>query len=262
MIEPSKLPTGAIHVPAPDSVPHATARARFDQMTVQQSVDWHKAAPADGDMIGNDLCGNCVQAWDYQEIRLRRANSAGDTWKPTQADAIGRYSYMTGYNPITGQPDVGTSTAADTLDFCTKGIRINPQLLDIPHWALLDPANVPHMKIAIAQFGPIAWTFNLPRAWQNLNWSVAPGSGPDWVPGSWEPGTGVAEHRVGSGKYDGDWFTLRTYGRDLVVHPEALKRYLIGAEVRISRDWCETTGLAPSGLNFDELMADRLRLAP
>lgn len=254
-----KLPTGANHTPAPDHVPNLAARARLDLMQASTSCDWHKAAPVDGDMLGNDTSGCCVEAWDFQEERLRLANAMGSAWKPTKTLVWGRYSKMTGFSPTTGQPDVGTDTAADTADLCTHGLQINDQLLDIPHWAILDPANVEHMKLAIEYCGAVAWTLNLPKAWQSLDWSLTPGTGPEWEPGSWEPGASF--HRVGSGKFDGDWFTARTYGRDLPVHPDAVKLYVVAAEVRISRRWLTATGLTPSGLDFDALMADRARLA-
>ena len=252
--------TGANHTRPPPAVPLLAARARLDLMAVAKSCDWHANAPADGDDLGNSTAGCCVEAWDAQEVCLRMANAMGSTWRPTKADVIPRYSRMTGYDPVTGVPDVGTDTAADTADLCTKGFRVNEQLLDIPHWTLIDPANMDHLKIAVEYCCAVALTLNLPKAWQNLDWSVAPGNGSEWQPGTWEPG--ASQHRVGSGKFDGDFFVVRTWGRDLVVHPEALKRYLLAAEVRISRiTWVEATGLAPSGLDWDELMADRIRLS-
>jgi hypothetical protein len=229
-------------------------RARLDLMTAPAAADWHRAAPADGDALGNDGCGCCVEAWDYQEERIRLANATGSTWKPTAAMVLARYSRLTGYDPGTGQPDLGTDTALDSADLCSKGLQINDQLLDVPHWTLLDPANLTHIKIAVAQLGAVALTLNLPIALQDLDFDKAPGSGPDWVPGSW------GMHRVGSGKYDGDTLTIRTWGLDKPVHPETLKLILVAVEARVSQRWLTATGLAPSGLDMDALMADRARL--
>jgi len=246
---------GAIHRAPPASVPLLAARARLDLMTAPKSVDWHAAAPANGDALGNDKAGCCVEAWDFQEECLRLANAMGSPWRPTAGMVMARYVRLTGYDPATGQPDDGTDTAADTADLCRKGLEINDQLLDVPHWTLLDPANLEHMKIAVAHFGAVAMTLNLPIALQDMDFAKAPGAGPDWVPGSW------GMHRVGSGTYDGDVFTIRTWGLDKPVHPETLKLILVAAEARVSQRWLTATGLAPSGLDMDALMADRTRLA-
>lgn len=254
-IDPSNLRLGAIHTQPAAHVPLLAARARLDLMTAPPSVDWHKALPANGDALGNDTIGLCVEAWDYQEEALRLANSMGSTWRPTSDMVLARYSRLTGYDPTTGQPDDGTDTAADTADLCSTGLQINDQLLDVPHWTLLDPANVEHMKIAAAHLGAVAMTLALPIALQDLDFDRAPGAGPDWVPGSW----GV--HRVGSGKYDGDTFVIRTWGLDRPVHPDTLKLILLAAECRVSRRWIAATGLSPSGLDFAQLDADRLKLA-
>lgn len=252
---PEIMRLGAIHTQPPAHIPLLAARARLDLMAAPKSVDWHKAAPADGDALGNDNAGCCVPAWDYQEECLRVANAMGSTWRPTSDMVIARYSRLTGYDPATGQPDDGTDTAMDSADLCTRGLQINSQLLDVPHWTLLDPANLGHMKIAIAHFGAVAITLNLPIALQDLDFDRAPGAGPDWVPGSW------GLHRVGSGKYDGDVFTIRTWGLDKPVHPDMLKLILVAAECRVSMRWLTATGLAPSGMDFAQLEADSAKLA-
>lgn len=241
---------GAIHRAAPSGVPFLSARARLSRMTPPKSVDWHLKCPPDGDALGNDLYGCCVPAETYREIQMRRANAWGDTWKPTEADVLARYAALTGFNVATGQPDQGTDTAAETADYCTRGVRLDSQTVDIPHWTLIDPTKTNDMKLAIAHLCAIALTAALPIGSQDMDFAKPPGSGPDWVAGSW----GV--HRILSGKYDGDVFTIRTWGLDYPVHPEWMQRYVIAAEVRVSRTWTQATGLTPSGLDWDGLIAD------
>jgi hypothetical protein len=255
------LRTGAIHTPAPGHVPAFQDRVTISAMQASKSVDWHKAFPGEGDALGNDRAGACVEAWDMVEEAMRINNAMGANWRPTADLVLGRYSAETGYDPVTGTPDPGTDTAADTSLLCTKGVWVNPQLLDIPFWVTLDPTNPEHMRLAIEHCGPIAWTVNLPAAWQPLDWSVTPQNTADWVPGSWDS-SGSAYHRIGSGKFDDDWFTARSWGLDLPVHPEALAipGLLVAAELRISLRWLSATGLTPSGLSQDALMADRTRL--
>jgi hypothetical protein len=246
---------GAIHTPLPSYVPMLNERARLDLMTVPKEADWFKGAPPDGDALANDQYGCCVPAEDYQEIRLRRANAAGDTWKPTASLVLARYARMTGFNLVTGTPDEGTDTSVDTIDYCSKGIQVNSQTLDVPHVAILNKDNRNDMKIAVAHLCAVAATLALPLALQDEDFSRPPGTGPSWVPGSW------GLHRVLFGKLIDDTFFMRSWGNDYEVHPEIMDLILLAAETRISRNWLETTGLAPSGLSWDDLMLDRAKLA-
>jgi hypothetical protein len=226
-------------------------------MPVPTSRDWFRFCPADGDALGNDTVGCCVPAATFQGIRLRRAVAWNDGWKPTRDMVLDRYARLTGFDPVTGQPDNGTDTAAETLDYCTRGIQIgeNDNFLDIPHVCMLAPANRAHMKLAVFMFGAVDMTLNLPLAVQDGDFSRAPGTGSDWVAGSW------GAHRVLSGAFDGDVFVIRTWGQDKPVHPEFLDRFLLGCEARISRVWLTATGETPPGMDWDGLMADSERLA-
>jgi hypothetical protein len=104
---------GAIYRPAPPFVRPFHHTAGLVRLTAPSSADWHAKAPANGDALGNDQYGCCVEAADYQIIRLRRANAWGDTWKPTKDMLLTRYGGETGFDPQTGLPDEGTDTATD-----------------------------------------------------------------------------------------------------------------------------------------------------
>lgn len=246
---------GALHRSAPASVPHLDTRARLSLMVAPPSADWFSACPADGDTLGNDRVGDCVEVTDYRIIQVRRANAWGDAWKPTEDQCLARYAALTGFDPITGQPDNGTPTDVDMTDWCTKGIRLDTQNLDVPHWTVVDPQNVQHVNLAIAHGGPVAITINLPLGAQNLDWNVAPGTGADWAPGSW------GAHRVLAGKYDGETRTVRTWGRDIIMHPEFWARYVISCDLAISREWLTATGLTPAGMDWGALTADAVKLS-
>ena len=86
--------------------------------------------------------------------------------------------------------------------------------------------------------------------------SKAPGTGPDWAPGSW------GGHRVMCGKYDGTVRTIRTWGVDVAVHPEFWAAYVVAVDATISHEWLTTTGLTPLGLDFDALRADMAYIQP
>jgi hypothetical protein len=63
-----------------------------------------------------------------------------------------------------------------------------------------------------------------------------------------------------SGKYDGDILTVRTWGIDIVVHPEWWSRYVLAVDTTLSRQWMRSTGLAPSGLDWEALETDIVSL--
>jgi hypothetical protein len=248
------MKTGAIHQPTPAAVANLATRARLDLMLAPTACDWFAKCPADGNMLGNDTHGNCVEVTDFRIIQVRRANAWRDTWAPTTNMCLDRYAALTGFDPATGLPDNGTDTTIDMTNWCTKGIRLDTQNVDVPHWCTVDPHNVQHVNLAIAHTGPVAVTFNLPIGAQSLDWSKAPGTSADWKAGSW------GAHRIPAGKYDGSERTIRTWGRDLLVHPDFWDAYCLAVDVTVSREWLSATGLAPSGLDFDALEQDVLRL--
>lgn len=244
---------GAIHQPTPMAIQPLGARASLHLMTPPVEADWFSKCPADGDMLGNDKLSNCVPIADYRVIQTRIANTQGYTPLFDETLVNLRYTKLTGYDPLTGQPDDGTRTAQDMVDWCQNGIQINSQLTDVPLWATVAPLDNDHLAIAIAHCGPCPVTFRLPLAAQDTSlWSKPPGQGSSWLPGTW--GT----HRVVVGAFIGQVRTVRTWGEDVVVHPDFWRKYVIAVDVTLSKStWFDTTGLAPSGLDWDALLADK-----
>ncbi len=242
---------GAIHRPAPLAVRPLNRRASLHLMSPPPAADWHQKAPADGNQLANDRYGCCVEVADYQLIRLHRANAFGDQWKPTVPMVLTRYSMLTGFNAITGQPDAGTDTVSDLTNWCSRGIRLDSQNLDVPLWSIVDSHDINEVNLSIALCGGVLITILLPLAAQDLSvWSKAPGTGPSWRPGSW------GGHRVLSGKYDGPNRTVRTWGRDIDMHPAFWDAYVVAVDVLLSRQWFSATGLSPSNLDWDALQGD------
>lgn len=246
---------GANPRPRPNRVAMLAARARLSLHEPLPAVDWHAAAPADGEPLGNNTVGCCVPAAQFRAIEMRWANTVqNDLWKPTTEQVIARYSELTGYDPSTGKPDNGTNTDDALAAWSRNGIvrdPNNPSTLDVVLWAGVNHLNFVETKLAIGHTGPVQVTLSLPATWQDLStWSVAPGSGPQW-----EAGT-AGGHQVMCGKYDGDFFTVRTWGMDIAVHPEWWSKYVFAVDATLSRQWMRTTGLSPSGLDWDSLAAD------
>lgn len=242
---------GAIHTPAPAAIQPLATRASLARMAVPQNADWWAKCPPDGDALGNDQCGNCVPVADLRIIQARRANAWGDTWVPPKQMAVSLYTLRTGYNQLTGQPDRGTDTVADMTAWVQSGIRLDEQNLDVVRWATVDPKRDDEIALAIAHLGPIAVTLALPSAAQDLTtWSRAPGQGADWAPGSW------GGHRVAAGAFNGRTRVVRTWGMDLQMHPEFWAAYVVACDAALSREWLDTTGLSPDGLDWNALTAD------
>ena len=230
-----------------------TARARLDLMT-PRPCDWWAKIPVAGLMLGNDQYGDCWPIARRWCIAARRANAAGDDTVPTLAQVLGDYATLTGFDPATGLPDDGTDTDAGMNAWCSAGVRIGDQVLDIVHRTLVDPTNDAHVDIAINCAGPVMGTWRLPQAMMDpANWSRAPGTDADWA-------TIAGEHETALGATDGDGMvTARTWGMDLLVHPEVRRRFLIDCDVPLDLSaggWLQTTGLTPAGLDVAALAND------
>lgn len=244
---------GAIFSRPPVAIRPIGARAALHQMT-PQACDWFKAIPADQDALGNDKYSNCYPIARRWVIALRRANMAGDSTRPSLQAVLSDYTFDTGFNQLTGTPDVGTDTAVGMGNWCRLGVRVNDQTLDVPHWLTVDPTNVEHLSIALWCAGPLMATWNLCMALQDpANWSVAPGTSSDWT-------TPWAGHETVLGASDGNGeFTTRTWGLDLPIHSEVLRQYCRQVDVPLDLSpggWLDTTGRTPSGLDRVALAGD------
>ena len=237
---------GAVHTPTPATIQPFSQRAKLQLMTAPPRVDWFAKNPADRNALGNGRIGNCVPCAMLRAQETRRANAWSDVWAPTEAEAVALYSTLTGYDPATGLPDDGTDTAQAMSHWAVNGI-----LGDVVLWTTVDHNAVTHVSLAIAHTGPVQVTLSLPIAADDVStWAKSPGDGAGWEPGSW------GNHRVLVGAYDGLERVCRTWGQDVVMHPEFFARYCIGVDVTLSREWLDTTGVSPAGLDWDALRGD------
>lgn len=228
---------GAIHAPRPAGV----ARLR-DRATVPSglAVNWLERFPADGDALGNDRVGNCVPAADCQLIRLWGGAADG-------ALALARYQMMTGCDPATGLPDVGTDTAVDMLSWCAAPILDRDGRPWPIYWASVDHTDETAIRLALTRF-PLAITIGLPRAIADDpdRWSAAPGVG--WTPD--EP------HRVVLGHADASGWRVRSWGEDYVVSPALMRLMLLAVDVPIPHPAAAPAHLELEGIDFAALEAD------
>lgn len=243
---------GLIHRPHP-GLPRLAARMGLDARVVPDACDWHRAIAIDGDALGNDTHSNCLPCGALRSIQIRRAVAAGDARKPTADEALALYRAWSGWDG-TDATDIGTASDVAALAWARRGVAWGEQWDDIPTIAALDPANVGHIKAAVAFLGPIQLDLNMPAAWQGATtWTI--------VSGSWgQPGTWGA-HRVCAGRYDQQCLYVVTWGTEVRITWAALATYALNAEASVSRSWLAATGLSPSGLDLAALEQESRSLA-
>ena len=246
---------GALHRPTPDAIPYLAARASLHRMTVPKAANWFTFA-ADGNPVGNDDYGCCVEAYRRRQIEIWHRNAMGDETPASRDAVLADYALEPGFDPKTGVPDAGSDVVTAMTHWATNGIRIDEQNLSIIRWAKIDPANDDHIAIAIAHLGGIGVTLNLPPALLEdpANWPAAPGTGTNWQ-------TTNEYHRVGFGQFDGPERTAITWGMRLLLHPDSWRRYVVAVDAAMSREFLETTGKTPADLDYDALAADLAGMA-
>lgn len=228
---------GAIHTPRPAGVARLAARATLAQAPVP---NWFALAPADGDCLGNDVYGNCVDAADCRLIQL---------WggKIDKSIALNRYRQMTGFNLVTGLPDNGSDTSADMASWCAAPI------LDLDgkpwpiYWASVDHTDEEEILAALARL-PLAVTIGLPAAIADSpeRWSEAPQH--DWTAGE--------GHRVVLGSAGDRGWRVRSWGRDYTVSYDLMRLMLLAVDAPIPHRAAAPAELQWSGLDYTALEAD------
>jgi hypothetical protein len=238
---------GARHTPAPPEVPHLSTRAALHRMAVPLRADHFAACSADGDMLGNHLVGNCVPVADFRLIQTWLANVEGRAWQIPQALVMGRYALTGGYVPGEAATDRGTDTAEDMMSWCAAPIVTDDETVWPVYWAVVTPTDESDIAIALAEM-PLLVTLMLPGAvgTDTAAWGRAPGTGPGW-----EPRDG---HRVLVGGFEGRERICRTWGMDVVIHPEFWLRYVVAVDVPILTT--SVADLTLAGLDFHGLEAD------
>jgi hypothetical protein len=193
-------------------------------------------------MYANDRLGDCTCAAAGHHIEVWTAN-AQTLRVPSETDVERTYI------PGTGNADDGRYLN-DVLDYWRKtGIGSDR----IEAYAEVDVKNLDEVKAALWIFGGLYLGVGLPvTAQQQRTWSyVASAPASDREPYSWG---GHCVNATGytrtSGMYLVTWGTLirMTWG--------FFKRYVDEAFAIVTKDWIETSGVSPTGLRLDELLAD------
>jgi hypothetical protein len=199
----------------------------------------------DWGMMGNDRLGDCAYAAPGHHIQ---AWSLGTTKKAlTLADSviIGAYSAGTGYDPATGANDHGASMLNVCEQWRTKGIGNNKILAS----AALDLRDPTHIKEVIYYYGGVYAGFNLPASAQeqtsaNTVWSVP------WFSPI------IGGHAIALLSYTADYVWAITWGKIQCIAWDFVIKYIDEAYAIVDPLWVSNTGVSPSNLRIDALVAD------
>lgn len=233
---------GAIHRPRPAGIARLTARVSLN--AALPIPNWFAKVPADGDCLGNDMYGDCVDAADCRLIQL---------WggRIDRSIALSRYHQMTGFDIATGRPDDGSDTAADMASWCAAPI------LDLDgkpwpiYWASVDHTNETDIRAALAK-GPLLITVGLPQAIADDPERWCENRQPGWAPDE--------AHRVVLGFADARGWRVRSWGRDYVVSRDLMRLMLLAVDVAIPHPASAPAHLEWAGLDYAALEADLAKL--
>ena len=193
---------------------------------------------------------NCVEAQEGHFLMQRTAN-AGTIVIPTAEEVLALYTAETGFTPSNPNSDQGTSMASDALYMCSTGLLGHKA--DATGW--VNPANLANLQWCIQLFGGIGLGVNLPQSAldqfnANQAWAVVA-----------DDGGIVGGHDIFASKYDGSFVYCITWAELVAVTPEWILKYADEAHGLVFLDWIEATGVAPSGLNLVQLVADLQQLS-
>jgi hypothetical protein len=213
---------------------------------IPEKVYWGYKVPADQwGMLGNDVAGCCVIAKSMHMIMNWTAHT-GMMKTFTTEQALGLYTELTGYDPITGANDTGLVMSAFYEYWQTTGIY-GDKLLG---WASFNSAAPNRFNQIIWGFGTAGIGVRFPdSAMTQFNageaWSVVPGPTPT-------EGHALPFFNFGSqGKTCDTWSKLQG-ATDPWLLANTDEAY---APIHVS--WFDmTTGMSPSHFNRDQLWAD------
>lgn len=214
-------------------------------------VNWD-AAVRSWPMYANDTWGDCVFAMIGHAVQAFTANASTEV-DVTETAVLKAYADVTGFNPHAGPPgqnptDQG-AVIQDALGYWRKsGVGGHK----IVAFAQVDVANETEMQQACALFGLVCFGMNFPAiAMQQFDagqpWDVVPDDGGD------EGG-----HAILGARYDAtqkQWYVI-TWAREQPVTFAFIKRYFAEAWAIVTRDWLDTAGSTPSGLDLAAFGAD------
>jgi hypothetical protein len=215
-------------------------------------VDWTKGQLSWG-MMYNDKLGDCTCAALGHQEQIWTLNSSSSEFTPTDYDVLELYENTCGYDPN----DPSTDQGGIPLDILKQWYK-TPRLFagrSLEGFAPFNPASIRAMHCSLAYLGSAYIALNLPRAIEDMGdvWDVPPeGTRGDGAPGS------LGGHMVAGAAYDkaSNMYKVISWGAIYKLTQAFMDAYCIQAFGLISKDWVETSGKTPSGLDLNQMAID------
>lgn len=204
-------------------------------------------------MLANDRLGDCVIAMMLHSIEDFHLDAGTPVPAFTDADAIKIYSAITGYDPNDPNSDQGTNETTAMTYWEHPGLQTSDGMdHQIVATVAVDPSNLNECRIAIDEFVDLQIGIALPlNAQGQTEWRViGNGQTGDSAPGSW------GGHGIPFREYDADTFKCVTWGAELLLTVPFHQAYSQEAHVVVTKEMLTKTGVGPSGVAWDELIAD------
>ncbi len=204
-------------------------------------------------MLANDKLGDCVIAMMLHSIEDFHLDAGTPPPAFTDQDAISIYSAITGYSPNKPNSDQGTDESAAMHYWETSGLSTSDGVdHKIVATVAVDPSNLNECRIAIDEFVDLQIGVALPLTAQGqTEWTVV-GNGKTGksAPGSW------GGHGIPYREYDAETFKCVTWGAELLLTAPFHRAYVQEAHVVVTQEMLDKSGVGPSGVAWDELIAD------
>ena len=204
-------------------------------------------------MLANDRLADCVIAMMLHSIEDFHLDAGTPVPAFTDADAIKIYSAITGYDPNDPNSDQGTNETTAMTYWEHPGLQTSDGMdHQIVATVAVDPSNLNECRIAIDEFVDLQIGIALPlNAQGQTEWKViGNGRTGDSAPGSW------GGHGIPFREYDADTFKCVTWGAELLLTVPFHQAYSQEAHVVVTKEMLTKTGVGPSGVAWDELIAD------
>lgn len=204
-------------------------------------------------MLANDRLGDCVIAMMLHSIEDFHLDAGTAAPAFTDQDAVSIYSAITGYSPNNPSSDKGTDETAAMKYWENPGLRTSDgQTHSIVATVAVDPSNLNECRIAIDEFVDLQIGIALPKTAQGqTEWTVVgDGQTGNSAPGSW------GGHGIPYREYDPETFNCVTWGAELLLTLPFHQDYAQEAHVVVTGEMLSNSGVGPSGVAWNELIAD------
>lgn len=215
---------------------------------IPRAVNW--CPTTSWPMWANDVYGCCTQVGVASAIKTW-TGAAQSPVELKSSDVLSNYSARTGFNIVTGQPDLG-DCELDVLNFWrTTGFNRPGQTKDyLTAYGSIDPTDQLAVQRSIAYLGGVYLGLSLPKyAVSDLT--------SDWTYTKSDVVVPVGGHCVWAHGYNADWVFINTWGQRRRMSWAFMRQFCDEAYSLVSRqNWIGVNGKSPNGEAVNDLIQE------